>query len=79
LGHAEGVSAREDLVMNHERRRRGNGPLILLILVAAAGIAPGCGGGTKETGTQVEVSQDMLDEAKNADAYFESQGKAPAK
>ena len=27
-----------------------------------------------ETGTQVEVSQDMLDEADASDAYFDSQG-----
>jgi hypothetical protein len=42
--------------------------------VAAAGIMSGCGGGDRmETGTQVEVTQDMLDEADASDAYFDSQ------
>ena len=39
------------------------------------GLCSGCGDGERmESGTQVEVSQDMLDEAEASDAYFDSEG-----
>lgn len=53
---------------------------ILALACIFSGFAVGCGSGERmETGTQVEVSPDMLEEARNADAYFDSQKKAPAR
>ncbi len=54
--------------------------LAVLLLAGLGGVSTafmsGCGGGERmESGTQVEVTQDMLDEADASDAYFDSQTK----
>lgn len=50
---------------------------LLGLALAACGLLLGCGGGDRmESGTQVEVSQDMLDEAAASDAYFDAQSKS---
>lgn len=49
---------------------------LLLGLALACGLGIGCGGGDRmQTGTQVEVSDQMLEEAAAQDAYFDEQAK----
>lgn len=48
-------------------------PKALAMGLALIGLA-GCGGSRTETGTQVEVPQEMLDDAKAQDSYFDQQG-----
>ncbi|MGE3818613.1 MAG: hypothetical protein AB7I30_04210 [Isosphaeraceae bacterium] len=48
------------------RRSLGIGPLLL-----ATGLITGCGEGERlETGTQVQVTDDLMQEAKAQDEYF---------
>lgn len=48
------------------------GPVLL-----ATGLITGCGEGDRmESGTQVQVTDDLLQEAKAQDEYFESQKKS---
>jgi hypothetical protein len=49
------------------------------VVAALLLVAPGCGGEQKETGTTVEVSDQMIKEAQASDAYYmeqQKQGKA---
>jgi hypothetical protein len=59
-------------------KRVGRALLGLGLALVPLTIPMGCGGSSKQDGATVEVSQDMLDEARNSDAYMDQQAKGGA-